>query len=265
MKKGKPQTSKVKNTGRKQKRRETGKLLKFFEKRWWQGLSVISAIVLACVFGIPPLIKSCQTSDNPLKIEKPITTDNMVYSTTILESITPKSTNTNTLVDSNYIWKLSIDNSVIDELYNKAHDLAVNELHDATLTAFYIIVYPYWQNPALVVIFDFYSQWTDRSLSFSSSNMNDVVQNGDQKQNTLNTYTTIFDELPWIQNPEWQLFLRKSYEKVSISLQKNENTHYQITASAGLNPHWVSVFVDGSTEQIYRFSWDGQGDPISLE
>jgi len=243
---------------------------KFLEKRWWQGLGVIAAIVLALIFGIPQFFEKPHSeviqyifySENNTKgiTSKEITSTQIPTKTT--EDVKDITTSTK-LVDEQYIWKLSIDNSVINSLYDKANDLANNELHDSKLTSFYIVVYPYREYFTVSIFFNFYSKWTDRSIKYVSSDANNVKQRGEQEPTKYDTYRATFDELPWIKNPEWLLFLRKSYEKVSPIISHNENTRYQVTAAAGLTPHWLTLFFDGTTNQSYYYSWDGQGDPIS--
>jgi hypothetical protein len=232
----------------------------FLEKKWWLGLGVIIATIAACVFGIPQFIENNKsetirymtygdqnTTNDSLPISKPISQDTV--------SINTKTITSTKLVDVQHIWEIGINYSMIKNLYDQSNLLALEEYHDSKLSSFSVVVYPFRENASVCVFLYFCSAWTQRELQLLSIDYGEVKL----LQNTSLFFHEPYEQLPWDQNPDWLLFLRKACEKVDLLLSHNEDTRYQITAHT--KNSWSISFYDIVANQEYSFSWDGQGEP----
>jgi hypothetical protein len=164
------------------------------------------------------------------------------------------------LPDPNCTWKLSVDNALLNELYGQAYGLAVNKYHDAKLSGLGILVSPY-RHDRVSILFDFYSRWARRECTFFISEILDMTESVPSKPKAAGA---TFEELPWIRDPNWQQFLKKSCEKAG-PLSPAFNTGYILSADAGEGPQWWISFTDGVTGKECRFDWDGKGEPMPWE
>jgi hypothetical protein len=168
------------------------------------------------------------------------------------------------LPDANDISKLSIDNTLLSQLYGEAYGRAVAKYHDAKLRALAILAYPYAPLDRVSIHFDFYSRWADRLCTYFLGEVGDMVESEPDKPAQFGLERMIFDELPWLAAPDWPQFLKKSCEKVG-PLSPARWTTYQLWARAGPEPQWGISFGDGITGKEFDFSWDGKGDPMAKE
>ena len=221
----------------------------FLEKRWWMGVAAIAAIIMLVFAGLQ-LVPTEKREDivTPLP-EREEAVELVPERQRIF------------LPNKNEIWRLNIDNSLLTELYGKAHGLAIAAFQDAKLARMSIVVHPHRKGHRVGIFFIFYSQWADRICTyceFESSDMREVTPS-EPARNEHDRIT--FDELPWLRDPEWPQFLRKASEKAS-PLSPVERTYYVLSASAAYHPQWSIAFYDGVSGNEFAFDWEGEGDPI---
>jgi len=161
------------------------------------------------------------------------------------------------LPDPNNISKLNVDNDLLNELYGQAYSRAVSKYHDAKLSGFAILVDPY-SDDRVSIHFDFHSQWAGRECTFMIGEIGDMQES---LPNEPVEREATFDELPWIQEPNWLQFLKKSCERAG-PLSPARWSGYILSADAGRDPQWWIYFSDGVTGKKSRFDWDGIGEPI---
>lgn len=161
------------------------------------------------------------------------------------------------LPDPNNVSKLNIDNDLLNELYGQAYSRAVSKYHDAKLSSLTILVYPY-KDDRVSIHFNFYSQWAGRQCTLM------IGEIGDMRESLPNKPTegeATFEELPWVRDPNWPQFLKKSCEKVG-PLPPAPGSDCFLLAEAGGNFRWRVAFEDGVTGKVFWLRWDGKGEPI---
>jgi len=166
------------------------------------------------------------------------------------------------LPNSSSIWKLSLDNVLLNELYGQAYGRAASRYHDAKLCGFTILVFPHGGDK-VSILFHFCSQWAGRECTFIISEIGDMEENLPNKPIELGA--TFFGELPWIQCPNWPEFLRLSCEKAHpLSPARWSNYMLLVTVKEG-KLRWSISFEDGVTGETSWFRWDGKSEPIPRE
>lgn len=254
----------------------------FLERRWWQGIGGIAGIA-ALVLAILQLRGILHISGLAVSIAVNIILAVILalvatwaikwkrkheHASSRLEEIEglterqkeAKKRKRVLLPDPNYMWKLNIDNVLLNELYGQAYGLAVNEYHDAKLSGLGIVVHPY-QHDRVSILLDFYSQWARRECTFFISEIRDMTESVPSKPKAAGA---TFEELPWIRDPNWQQFLKKACEKAR-PLSPALKTEYIISADTGENPQWWILFMDGVTGKELGFDWDAKGEPMLWE
>ena len=246
----------------------------FFEKRWWGGVGVIIALIL----GLPALLQYFGKVDIPW-LAVTIALNIILVVTLVLVAIwitklkrkyedassrlkkqeQPRKRQRVLLPDLNYICRLNIDNVLLTELYSQAHGLATTRFHDSKLNSLHIIVRPYHED-RVSIIFGFYSQWGNRKCTCIVSEIRDITESLPSKPAE---FEATFDELPWLRDPDWLEFLKKSCEKVG-PLSQADWTMYHLSTYAWASQEklWHVSFEDGGTGKEFGFSWDGKGEPI---
>lgn len=240
---------------------KTKDIKEFFEKRWWLGVGALVAIALLVV-AVLPLVCAEKPEGTVTPIPEPQE-----------ESVTPAPEPQEETVElvperqrvflpnENEIWRLNVDNSLLTELYGKAHGLAINKFQDAKLARMSIVVHPHRTGNRVGIIFTFYSQWADRRCQYRESEASDMAELKPSEPAKDDYDRSTFDELPWLRDPEWPQFLRKTSEKAG-PLSPNERTYYVLSAYSAFDQQWSIWFYDGVTGNEFRFDWDGKGDPI---
>jgi hypothetical protein len=265
----------------------------FLEKRWWQGIGGIAGIA-ALVFVVLQFLGIVHISGIAVSIAL-----NIIFATVLVvlivwgtkwkrkyQRVSSRLEETKGLVekqmegikgleetlkeakkrkrvllpDPNNISRLNVDNDLLNELYGQAYGGAVSKYHDAKLSGFAILVYPY-SDDRVSIHFEFHSQWAGRKCTFM------IGEIGDMKESLPNEPVereATFDELPWIQNPNWPQFLKKSCEKVG-PLPSAPQTNYILSADAYRERQWRLLSKDGVTGKMSDFDWDGIGEPIPWE
>jgi hypothetical protein len=207
--------------------------------------TVIASLIVAYITGA--WRPSFQTTTQPLS-----------PATTTTQPVTPPATEQTTIDITN----ISIDNALLTSLYGQSIGLALVKYDDAKLQSFSFVYHPYPYPSNYSIFFNFYSAWADRICEYSSYN-GGTVQISElwpdvQANNDLERVT--FEELPWLQNPDWLRFLRKSSQKVG-PLSPLGTTYY-VVATEAYEKRWSVTFYDGASGNNYRFTWNGEGDPI---
>lgn len=219
------------------------KLGDFLARRWWIGVAGLGTIILVVVgiLQFANLDKQLELPQTSLPEEKQTWFDQPVKD----------------------ITDLGIDNNLLAKLYGQAIGLAMIKYEDAKLCYFSIIVSPYIPFGNQIIIgFKFYSAWADRVCSYDSYNGKTVTSSSTRPDTPADSdlYRVTFKELPWIQNPDWLRFVKKSYQKVG-PLPRARETNYSISTAAYWG-NWSVIFYDGASGKTYFFEWDGKGDPI---
>ena len=235
----------------------------FLEKRWWGGVGVIIALIL----GLPALLQYFGKVDIPwlaitiaLNIILVVTLVLVaIWITKLKKQEQPRKRQRVLLPDLNYICRLNIDNALLTELYSQAHGLATTRFHDSKLSRLSIIVHPY-QEDRVSIMFGFYSQCGSRDCTCIVSEIRDIKESLPSKPAE---FKATFDELPWLRDPDWLEFLKKSCEKVGPLSQADWTMYHLYTHASGPKEQlWDVSFEDGVTGKEFRFSWDGKGEPI---
>jgi hypothetical protein len=258
-------------------------LKEFLEKRWWQGVGGIAALI-AIVIAILQWQGIVNISGLALSITLNIILAIALAVVAVLarrwkrrgeqlssrleevagvverqkEAMKPKRV---LLPDPNCIWKLNIDNVLLNELYGQAYGHAVDKYHDAKLSGLAILVHPYFEDTRVSIHFEFYSQWAQRQCTLIIHEIGDMTESVPSKPEAT---AEIFEELPWIRDPNWPQFLRQSCEKVG-PLSPALWTHYTLSAYAREEDRWSITFEDGVTGKEFWFYWDGKGEPMPRE
>jgi hypothetical protein len=248
----------------------------YFHHPEWKTPSVIVAICLLIVtiIGVVATIIMCKNSTQPIPYSsnttspvvietttytiKPTLTSTMTTST-ISTSTTQETTISTTSLDDNAIWKLPISNQMITDVYDKAYVLATFEIHDAQLSALLIDYCPY-QNKEVNVTFWFYSKWADRKLQIHSDDFINV-QLGNNVAAKYDDERVVFTSIPWVKAPDWQLMVRKMFEKIG-PLTENPYTYLEMCILSNWENEWDTSIWDNENTKLYDFIWDGQSDPV---
>jgi len=157
------------------------------------------------------------------------------------------------------ITKLSIDDSLLDEIYEQARRKAIDIYHDAQLSFFAIQVYPF-TGPSVNIYLDFYSKWADKkcTLRARSDASWHVEHSPPDKHPKYDSGRQVFTTLPWKESPQWMEFLNRAYAKIG-PFAPAIGTSYHLFAYPTQNKHWSLGFSDGFSGKEYSFEWDGKG------
>lgn len=236
---------------------------KFLEKEWWLGVQGILTIIVIILAVIIPIVIVPRFAG----VEKPediITPAPEQIPAPEQQEVVYEYQSPFFLPDENEKWRLNIDNSLLTDLYDKAHGLAVTQFQDAKLSGIIIFVCPYRTWGKVTIYFEFYSQWADRTCNYMFCDAISITEIKAGKVVELDLPRVTFDELPWLRCPEWPQALRKACEKAG-PLSASENSFYALGAYGRNEPEWSIIFEDGITGDEFNFTWNCQGDPILNE
>jgi len=219
----------------------------------------IVAVLVAVSLGIPSLVlmnekASSRESTAPRKVEAKHEKEKTGLPTLTKEEGTPKSA---LLPDIAEITKLSIDDSLLDKIYEQANRTAIDLYHDSKLCYFAIQVLPYETYGATVCIYlDFYSKWADKTCRFQYSDLSGNLEHRiPDKAPIVKSYVNAFDSLPWKMSSHWRQFLDRAYVKIR-PLPAVEGTCYHLTcrrSHATSSIDWSLKFDDGLSGKEYWF------------
>jgi hypothetical protein len=216
---------------------------KFFSKRWWLAISIIIALAIGLVYGIPAIINMWQTE------QKPTTSDN---------------TTVNTLtVDEKDFWKLNLNDALLNKLYEEAHNVAILDIPDAKLSEFDIDVFPYSPISKVRITYCFYSNSADRERDYVFSDKLKISLERDISGIEIVNRVT-FESFPWITTQEWMSSIRKACEKIG-SLTPDYATGYLVWVVNWPKLTWHININDSVNWHWTLFNWYGQGDPVLVK
>jgi len=164
------------------------------------------------------------------------------------------------LPDNTEITKLNIDDSLLDEIYEKAQREAIKIYRDAQLSGFSVQVLPFGKagRPIVNVYYDFYSKWADRICHFQFSELSHSLKHYlPNKRPIADLDTEAFANLPWKTSPHWMQFLSRSYDRIK-PLPPVEDTCYNLYAKPTQQTYWIAVFQNGLSGDEHSFEWDGR-------
>jgi hypothetical protein len=162
------------------------------------------------------------------------------------------------LPDNTQITNVNMDNSLFDEIYERAQREAIGIYHDAQLSYFTIQVYPYQKLNNIYLTF--YSKWADKTCNFVSDNCNRQARHSPpDKRPVVNSEERGFTTLPWKKSPQWQKFIERAYAKIE-PLTPARNTGYHLSAYISHDGLvWRLNFEDGFSGREHAFKWNGKG------
>ena len=156
------------------------------------------------------------------------------------------------------ITKLSINNNLLDDVYEQAQRKAIEIYHDAQLSGFMIQVL-FFDNPRVNIYLDFYSKWGNKTCVFRYDPSDRRVEHSPpDKHPVFGSQKEAFTTLPWKESPQWMQFIERVYAKIG-PLTPVKGTHYYLSAFPTPAMGWVIRFEDGFTGAEYAFKWNGKG------
>jgi len=161
------------------------------------------------------------------------------------------------LPDSTHITKLSIDESLLDEIYEQAQRKAISIYHDTQLSEFTIQVFPFMDIKVSIYL-EFYSKWANKTCMFTYSDSSPQVKHSPPDKRPKFGSDRLFTALPWKESPQWAQFLEMAYAKIG-PFATALGTHYHLYASPNRNTHWHLSFNDEFSGTEYNFEWNGKG------
>lgn len=164
------------------------------------------------------------------------------------------------LPDDVKITELNVDNSLLDEVHEKAHRKAINIYHDAQLSRFCIQVHPFQEVGERVNIYlDFYSKWADRTCDFVYHESSRQVKHLPPNRRPTDDYDRgVFTTLPWKKSPQWLRFLKRVSVRIP-PLPVTTGTNYHLSALSSPSTYWSVTFDDQFSGDKYSFEWSGKG------
>jgi hypothetical protein len=216
---------------------------KFFSNPWWLVISISVVLAIGLVFGIPAIVNIWQPE------QEPATSDN-----------TPANMLT---VDEKDFWKLNINDTLLNKLYEEAYDLVIEDIPDAKLSEFDIDVFPYSTTSKVRITYCFYSSEADRELDYVFNDELKISLERDISGITIVNKVT-FESFPWLTNHEWMSTIRKACENVG-PLTPDDHTGYLVWVVNSPKLNWHININDSVNWHWTLFSWDGQGDPVLVK
>jgi hypothetical protein len=170
------------------------------------------------------------------------------------------------LLNENEPDNLNFDNTLLDEIYEKALKKALSAYSDCRLSSFSLQVYPYDKREtddsiiksSIIFNMSFYSANSGKSLRFHFSE-EDGIYHTCPDEDAINEFErVVFSKTPW-RGIYWKKFLSKALDKVK-PLSVSEKTCYTLLVTPRLNYFpWTLHFFDGFNGKKYVFAWNGKG------
>jgi hypothetical protein len=216
---------------------------RFFSNPWRLGISIVVVLAIGLVFGIPATVNIWQPE------QEPTTSDN-----------TPANMLT---VDETDMWKLNINNALLDKLYEEAYNLAILDIQDAKLSEFDIDVFPYSTTSKVRITYCFYSNEAERELDYVFNDRLNISLERDISGIAIVNRVT-FESLPWLTTQEWMSTIKKACENVG-PLTPDDHTGYLVWVVNSPKLTWHINISDSVNWHWTLFAWDGQGGPVLVK
>jgi hypothetical protein len=216
---------------------------------WTQLAVVLTAIALGILYwGFRPRI-------NRLVKERGNPQESKAETVVVTEGEKQKSA---LLPDIAHIAKLSINESLLDAIYEQAQRKATSIYHDTQLSLFSIQVYPFMDKSVNIYLY-FYSKWADKTCTFRYSNrLPQVEHSPPDTRPKSDSGREVFTTLPWKESPQWAQFLERAYAKIG-PFATALGTNYHLFSYPTRNTYWCLLFHDGFSGTEYDFEWNGKG------
>lgn len=161
------------------------------------------------------------------------------------------------LPDPSNITGLSMNNDLLDQIFEEVQCFAKERYSDVYLSYFCIQVFPFDTPRATVNIYmTFYSKFADRTCRFRYSGDTQKIDHiPPDKFVTMDQDREVFDTPPWRKSPSWMQFLNRAYAKIG-PLPLAKTTSYHLMAYPRLG--WRVTFEDNYSGREYRDQWDGK-------
>jgi len=151
-----------------------------------------------------------------------------------------------------------IDDNLLDQIYEKAHQKTVDIYHDAKLSYWGVIIYPFRTTSNTTILLDFYSKWADKKSSFhynvSSRELKHMLPDRVVK---MDFNRTIYKDLPWKKSPKWKDIIKKAYPKIG-PFPADNRTYAHLWAVQEQELLWYLKFDDHFSGKTHSFHWDGR-------
>jgi len=164
------------------------------------------------------------------------------------------------LPDADKIADLSVNNDLLNQIYEQAHHDAFAIYPDAQLSDFCIQVFPFVETSSKVNIYlSFYSKWADRNCDFMFSESSPFARHSPpDKLAKSGDYRKVFPTLPWRESPNWIQFLKRVIAKIG-PLSPQSMTRYHLRATPReAEWQWTLNLEDEFTGKPYSYSWNGK-------
>jgi hypothetical protein len=170
------------------------------------------------------------------------------------------------LINENEPQKLNFDNSLLDEIYEKARKAASLMFYDSKLSSFHIQVYPFESQETddsiiksvVNIHFIFYSENAKKVCRMIFNEVGGVRHMVPDEDVTINFDRMVFSKVPW-RGVNWKAFLSKAYDTVK-RLSVSKKTYYDVfAASHDKELPWAITFFDGFNGKRRSYNWNGKG------
>jgi hypothetical protein len=170
------------------------------------------------------------------------------------------------LINENEPQKLNFDNSLFDEIYEKARKAASLIFSDIKLSSFHIQVYPYEiqeTHDSIIksvvnIFFIFYSENAKKVCKMIFNEVGGVCHVDPDEDATINFDRMFFSKVPW-RGVNWKGFLSKAYDTVK-PLSVSKKTYYDVfAASHDKELPWAITIFDGFNGKRRSYNWNGKG------
>ena len=210
---------------------------------------IVAALVTASI-GIPSLVLAYKVRQEG-KSTQGITKSHFL-------SYKPRKTQENrSKAESPNFTDHSVDNDLLDHIYNQAHQKAIAIYDDAELSAFSIIIHPFVASQTTALL-SFYSKWAEKVCVFIySENDPQVKHMPPDRHPQLPGITNAFVDLPWKKSPKWNEFIKKAYSSIS-PFAKSDRSYAHLWARQNGELKWHLKFDDSFSGNTYSFEWNGK-------
>ncbi len=162
--------------------------------------------------------------------------------------------------------KLNIDNSLIDNVYDKALKMAVSIFSDSELSMFSIMVDPYnalcpesGEQPHVLISYYFYSKNAKKTCLIMFDETDGLRHKTPDEDARYIHEISAFSKVPW-KGSNWQEFIIKAFEREKPI---SENSYYNlIVIPFDKKLPWSIVFHDTFNGSRHSYDWNGKGKDL---